>query len=103
MTQKRENDSIENMGKRIAFLTGYFISSIVVLLILTGILLSTIFSSSDLHKTLIYESDNQKPKYQSLPEDTNVIEASVTSSDGRVAALERFLTNTNHHLNLMRN
>lgn len=78
------------MGKKMFFIAGYFLSSIILLLILTTVLLSTIFNSTDLHKTLIYDSDVQKPKYQALPERTKQVRALTTAQDGRVGALERF-------------
>lgn len=78
------------MGKKFAFVAGYFASSFLVIVLLVGTLLTTVFSSSDLHKTLIYDSGAQKPKYQALPERTREVVAEVTVEDGRVGALKRF-------------
>lgn len=78
------------MGRKVILLAGYFFSSLVVLLILIGALLSTIFNSSKAYKTLIYESDVQKPRYQALPENIKEVTTKTTVQDGRVGALERF-------------
>ncbi len=75
------------MGKRIAFIAGYFISSFLVFIILTAALLTTLFSSNSLHKTIIYA---EKPKYQALPEETREINGMITTSDSRITALEEF-------------
>ncbi len=78
------------MGRKIILTGAYFFSSLVLLLILTAALLSTLFSSNELHKTLIYDSDVQKPKYQALPEKVKEVTTTATTEDGRVGALERF-------------
>ncbi len=78
------------MGKKLMFLAGYFFSSLVLLLILTAALLSTIFTSEESFKTLVYDSNTQKPKYQALPERTKEVKSATSIQDGRVTALERF-------------
>lgn len=78
------------MGKRLAFTAGYFLSSLIVFFILITILLSSLFSSEELYKTLIYDSNSQKPKYQALPEKTREILAQTSVQDGRVIALQKF-------------
>lgn len=78
------------MGKRLAFTAGYFLSSLIVFFVLITILLSSLFSSEKLYKTLIYDSNAQKPKYQALPEDASEIVAQPSIQDGRVTALQKF-------------
>lgn len=72
------------------FIAGYFFSSIVILLVLISALLTTVFNSEELYKTLIYDSNAQKPKYQALPEETREVVAQTSIEDGRIVALERF-------------
>ncbi len=81
---------MEVMGKKIAFIVGYFFSSLVLFLILTFALLSTLFNSGQLHKTLIYEGTAQKPRYQALPDKTREVLSETTIEDGRVTALQKF-------------
>lgn len=78
------------MGKKFMFIAGYFFSSIVILLVLISALLTTVFNSEELYKTLIYDSNAQKPKYQALPEETREVVAQTSIEDGRIVALERF-------------
>lgn len=78
------------MGKKFLFLAGYFISSLIILFILITALLSTVFNSEELYKTLIYDSNSQKPKYQALPEKTREVLAQTSVQDGRVTALQKF-------------
>lgn len=78
------------MGRKLVFIAGYFVSSFFLFLILTATLLTMLFNSAESHKTLIYDSDAQKPKYQALPENTKEMVAGVSISDGRILALEKF-------------
>jgi len=78
------------MGKKFMFIAGYFFSSFVILLVLISALLATVFDSEGLYKTLIYDSNAQKPRYQALPEETREVVAETSIEDGRIAALERF-------------
>jgi hypothetical protein len=78
------------MGKKFMFMVGYFLSSLIILFALTGALLSTIFNSEQGYKTLVYDSNAQKPKYQALPEETREVVAKTSIQDGRVTALQKF-------------
>jgi len=80
------------MGKKFMFIAGYFLSSLIILLALTGALLSTIFNSEQSYKTLVYDNNGQKPKYQALPEETREVIIQTTSSDSRISALEKFFS-----------
>lgn len=81
---------METMGKKLVFIAGYFASSIIIFIALTAALLSTVFNSEQHYKTLVYDSNSQKPKYQALPEENREVLGTTTIQDGRVAALERF-------------
>lgn len=78
------------MGRKLLFLGGYFVSSLVILFALTGALMMTVFNSEQHYKTLIYDSNAQKPKYQALPEEIKEVTSQTSVSDGRVSALEKF-------------
>lgn len=78
------------MGKKLLLIAGYFFSSLVIFFVLTLTLLTTLFSSNELSKTLVYNSNSPKPKYQALPEKTLEVKAETSVMDGRVTALERF-------------
>src|SRR3989344_9708335 len=78
------------MGKKFMFIAGNFLSSLIILFALTGALLSTIFNSEQGYKTLVYDSNAQKPKYQALPEETREVVAKTSIQDGRVTALQKF-------------
>lgn len=80
------------MGKKLMLITGYFLSSLIIFFILTAALLSTIFNSEELYKTLIYDSNAQKPKYQALPEETREVLGMTSDEDSRVAALKSFFS-----------
>lgn len=79
------------MGKKLALVSGYFAGAGVIFILLVTSLLTLLFNSKELHKTLIYEG-NVQPKYQALPEQTEELKYSADVADGRVTALDKFFS-----------
>lgn len=80
------------MVKSIAFVAGYFVSALTLFFLLTISLLTILFNSEELHRTLITKNTEGKTKYQAVPERVEGTNTSLSVEDARVTALEKFFT-----------
>jgi len=80
------------MGKRIAFVGGYFVSAFTVFFLLVISLLAVLFNSKELHKTLLAKNTESKAYYQAVPERAGDQTTTVKTEDARVTALQTFFS-----------